>query len=82
MSEIKYKSYDSTIDNFETKLQQNGVVVIPDILNHEECKQYRNEIWEELKYVMKNRFDISKPKHGKNSTLFIHCILCCFNIFH
>jgi len=62
MSEIKYKSYDSTINNFKTKLQENGVAVVPNILTNEECVRYRDEIWKELKYVMKDRFDISKPE--------------------
>ncbi len=62
MSDIKYKSYNTTLQNLNNYLNQNGVAVIPNVLEQKECIQYRNRIWAELKYVMKDKFDIEKPE--------------------
>jgi ectoine hydroxylase-related dioxygenase (phytanoyl-CoA dioxygenase family) len=56
---MKYTNYNSVLDDLNTYLDSNGVAVIPNILNNDECISFRNEIWDEIKYVSKNRFDIN-----------------------
>jgi hypothetical protein len=36
-----------------------GVAVIPNVLTNNECVLYRNQIWDELKHVTQNRFDVN-----------------------
>ncbi len=57
---MEYKNYDTDLSNINDYLNNYGVAVIPNILNYNECIQFRNEIWDELKYVSKDRFDINK----------------------
>jgi cellulose biosynthesis protein BcsQ len=57
---MEYKNYDTNLNNVNDYLNNYGVAVIPNILNENECIQFRNEIWDELKYVSKDRFDINK----------------------
>jgi hypothetical protein len=38
-------------------LDINGYEIIPNILSHDECINFRNRIWDELKYVSNNKFD-------------------------
>jgi hypothetical protein len=62
MSGIHYKSYDTSIQELKRTLEQNGVAVIPNVLTRQECITHRDQIWKELKHVMKDRFDITKPE--------------------
>ena len=56
---MEYKNYDNKLNDINNELNKNGVVVIPNVLNENECIQFRNEIWDEIKYVSKDRFDIN-----------------------
>lgn len=56
---MEYKNYNTELDNINNYLDNHGVAVIPNILSDDECIQFRNEIWDELGYVSKNRFDIN-----------------------
>lgn len=56
---MKYKNYNTNLENLNNNLDQYGVAVIPNIFNENECIQFRNKIWEELKYISQNRFDIN-----------------------
>jgi hypothetical protein len=56
---MEYKKYNTTIDNLNAFLDENGVAVISNVLSEAECVQLRNEIWSELKHVSQNRFDIN-----------------------
>ena len=55
-----YKTYNTNLNNLNNYLDDYGVAVIPNILSVEECIYFRNQIWDELKYVSQNRFDINK----------------------
>ena len=61
-----YKEYVSNGDNFLEVLDKYGVCVIPNILSEEDCKKWRNNIWEDLKYLHQDRFDINDEKTWKN----------------
>jgi hypothetical protein len=50
---MEYKNYDTDLNNVNDYLNKHGVAVIPNILNE-------NEIWNELKYVSKDKFNINK----------------------
>ncbi len=56
---MEYKEFNTTLNNVNTYLDNHGVAVIPNVLSEEECVSIRNNIWTELKYVTKNRFDIN-----------------------
>jgi hypothetical protein len=56
---MEYKSYNTTLNNVNDYLDKNGVAVIPNILTPAECIEFRNRIWNELKYVTQDRFDIN-----------------------
>jgi len=56
---MEYKNYDTTLENVNQYLETYGVAVIPNILTEQECINYRTRIWEELKYVTQDRFDIN-----------------------
>ncbi len=56
---MEYKNYDTTIENVSSYLDTYGVAVIPNILTEAECVGFRNRIWDELKHVTQDRFDIS-----------------------
>lgn len=51
-------------------LEKFGYTVIPDILSNKECIKFRNEIWEELKYVSKDKFDYNDKTTWDNFKLF------------
>lgn len=61
-----YKSYLANEDNFMRKLNKYGVCVIPNIIPEDECIVLRNNMWKELKYIHKNRFDIDDEKTWNN----------------
>lgn len=54
-----YKFYEATLDNFMDVINEYGVCTIPNIFTEEECTTYRNQIWDGLSYVTKNRFNIN-----------------------
>jgi len=54
-----YKTHNTTLNNINDYLDKNGVAVIPNILTEDECFHFRNQIWNEIKYVSQNRFDIN-----------------------
>ena len=56
---MKYKTYNTTLDNINEYLNTNGIAVIPNILTEDECIYYRNNIWDEIKYISQDRFDIN-----------------------
>ena len=56
---MQYKEYNTTLDNLNAFLDENGVAVIPNVLSEAECITLRNEIWSELKHVTQNRFDVN-----------------------
>ena len=39
------------------QLEEFGYMVLPNILTNDECINYRTQIWDELKYVSKNKFN-------------------------
>ena len=51
--------YNTELNNINNYLNEYGVAVISNILTENECINYRNQIWNELKYVSKDRFDIN-----------------------
>jgi hypothetical protein len=54
-----YKSYNTNLNNLNNYLEKHGVAVIPNILTENECFYFRNQIWDEIKHVSQNRFDIN-----------------------
>ena len=56
---MKYKTYNTDLNNVNDYLDKNGVAVIPNILTENECFYFRNHIWNEIKYVSQNRFDVN-----------------------
>jgi hypothetical protein len=56
---MEYKTFNTTLTNVNTYLDTHGVAVIPNVLTEQECINYRNGIWNELKYVTQDRFDIT-----------------------
>ena len=56
--------------NINLQLEKYGYAVIPNILTIDECIGYRERIWEELKYVSKNKFDHSIIDTWDNFKLF------------
>jgi hypothetical protein len=56
---MKYKTYNTNLNNLNNYLNINGVAVIPNILTECECINYRNDIWNEIKYVTQDRFNIN-----------------------
>jgi len=63
---MEYKEYNTTLNNVNNYLDEYGVAVIPNILTENECITLRNQIWDELKYVSKNRFDVNDQNTWKN----------------
>jgi hypothetical protein len=56
---MKYKTYNTNLNNLNDYLNKNGVAVIPNILNEYECIHFRDKIWEEINHVTQNRFNIN-----------------------
>lgn len=56
---MEYKNFETDLNNINDYLNHHGVAVIPNILSEEECIQSRNDIWNELEYVSKNRFNFN-----------------------
>ncbi len=56
---MEYKTFNTTLANVNSYLDTHGVAVIPNVLTQEECINYRNRIWTELKHVTQDRFDIN-----------------------
>lgn len=56
---MKYKIYNTDLNNLNNYLNKNGVAVIQNILTEEECIHSRNKIWDEINYVSQNRFNIN-----------------------
>jgi hypothetical protein len=54
-----YKSYNTNLNNLNNYLDKNGVAVLQNILTENECLYFRNQIWDEIKHVSQNRFDIN-----------------------
>jgi hypothetical protein len=52
------------------QLNEFGYAIIPDILTLDECIYYRNQIWDELKYVSNNKFDHTNIETWSNFELF------------
>jgi hypothetical protein len=80
-----YKSYLATSDNFMKKLDKYGVCVIPNILLEDECIKIRNKMWDEIKYICKNRFDINNIDTWNNfyDLMPLHSMLIQYhNIAH
>lgn len=62
----EYKEYNSTENNFMETLDKYGVCVIPDIFTESECIKLRDKIWEGIKHIQKDRFDINDKKTWMN----------------
>jgi len=62
---MEYKEFYTTLDNVNIYLDKYGVAVIKNVLTDRECDIYRNKIWNELKYVSQNRFDINNTNTWK-----------------
>lgn len=58
-----YKSYISTTENMMENLENNGVVVIPDILNEAEIEKMRSGIWDTLEYKT-SYFDVPLDRNN------------------
>ena len=56
---MEYKRYEG---NVLEQLNEYGIASIPNVLTSEECQKVRNDIWEGLKKITKNKFDIKKPE--------------------
>ena len=63
---MEYKEFNTDLTNLNTYLDDHGVAVIPNVLTEAECVSLRNDIWKELKYVTKNRFDINDITTWRN----------------
>jgi hypothetical protein len=63
---ISYKSYLATMDNYKDVLAEYGVCVIPDIMSKYECIARRQCIWNDIKYVTQNRFNIDDSNTWKS----------------
>ena len=63
---MEYKEFNTDLTNLNTYLDDHGVAVIPNVLTEAECVSLRNDIWKELKYVTKNRFDINDMTTWRN----------------
>lgn len=63
---MKYKEFNTTLNNVNKYLDEHGVAVIPNVLTEEECVKLRNDVWDEIKHVTKNRFDINDTKTWRN----------------
>lgn len=61
-----YKNYITTEDKFMRTLEKYGVCVIPNIISNDDCIKIRDELWKEIKYIHKDRFDINKKETWKN----------------
>jgi hypothetical protein len=59
---MKYKTYNTNLNNLNDYLNKNGVAVIPNILTDHECINSRNKIWDEINHVTQNRFNINDLK--------------------
>jgi hypothetical protein len=60
-----YKRYDTQLENLNQQLELNGVATIPNVLTEQECITYRTQIWNEMKYVLEDKFDINDKKTWK-----------------
>jgi hypothetical protein len=68
---LEYKNYDTNLENVNDMLNTYGVATIPNILSKEECKKIRELMWDELKYITKNRFNINDSTTWKTYHDFI-----------
>jgi hypothetical protein len=55
---MDYKKYLTDIDNLNITLDDLGIGQLSHILTENESINYRNKIWDEIKHVTQNRFDI------------------------
>ena len=64
---MEYKRYDvlSTNDLF-VSLDENGVAVVPNRFTIDECKQYRNGIWQGIHHITQGRFNINDVSTWSN----------------
>ena len=81
---MEYKEYNTTLNNLNDYLDENGVAVIPNILTEAECIQLLNEIWSELKHVTQNRFDVNNQNTLREFFKFhpLHSMLLQHFEFH
>lgn len=61
-----YKEYLTTLDNCVNALREDGVCVIPNILTEDECITIRNKIWNQIKNIHQDRFDINDKDTWRN----------------
>ena len=78
---MEYKRYDvlSTKDLF-VSLEENGVAVVPNRFTIDECKEYRNGIWQGIHHITQGRFNIkdkSTSRLGATSMTFNSRKVCC-----
>ena len=59
---MKYKTYETILDNVNNYLDKCGVAVLPNILTEEECIYFRNQIWDEINHVTQNRFNLNNSE--------------------
>lgn len=80
MDNYEFEKYKTTVDNIIETINNYGVVIVPNILNHEEITNMRNGIWDYLEHIT-NNFDIPINRNNKSSwkqlrTLFpLHSML-------
>jgi hypothetical protein len=85
MLPYEYKSYTANLDNYKDVLAEYGVCVIPNILSEYECKARRQCIWNDIKYITQNRFnvdDISTWKYYYDLYPIHSMILHYFDVAH
>ena len=51
--EYEFEKYHANKNNFKSKLQEYGVAIIPNVLNHQECGEIVSGIWDFLEYISK-----------------------------
>lgn len=67
------------------QLEEFGYTIIPNILTNEECTNYRIQIWDELKYVSKDKFNYLDPTTWDTFEIFkpeYNMILHHFSLGH
>lgn len=63
---VKYQEYYCSINTLNTTIQKYGVAVIPNILNYDEIKQSRQEMWDYLGYLTQ-KFNNPITEYNQNS---------------
>ncbi len=83
-----YKNFDCNLENVLERIRNDGVAVIPNILNQEEIRKMRKGMWDTVEYLTSNlekpvdRYDISTWKSWYQLLPTHYMLLQTYSIGH